>query len=123
MTNKWDLIQEARVQVELNNDAELDEALCKEDTVAKEASAFLEAQLFTMHMEEAEPEEPVFELRKDVPEEDDPTVCSIKRANRAYAHGTASTIVDFPFEGWDLDSLVGENGRDLAYMLEIISNG
>jgi len=93
MSSYWDLIQETKVQVELNNDAELEEAICKEDTIAQEASAFLEAQLFMLHMEDAEPEEPVYELQEDMPKEDDPTVCNIKRVKRAHLHGTASTII------------------------------
>lgn len=122
MSNYWDLIQETKVQVELGKDEELAVINTETDKVAKEASDFIESQLFLMHMEEAEPEQPVYKLVEDVPKEDDATVRYIKRVKREHLHGTASTIVDFPFEGWDLESLTGEDGRDLAYMLEIISN-
>lgn len=121
MSSYWDLIQETKVQVEINKDEELAELSCEESSVAKEASDFIESQLFFLTMDEAGPEQPVYELRKDMPKEDDPTVASIKKAKLAHLHGTASLIVEFPFEGWDLDTLAGEDGRDLAYMLEIIS--
>ena len=123
MSSYWDLIQETKVQVELGKDEELSNINSEEDKVAKEASDFLESQLFMLHMEDAEPEEPVYELQEDHMSKEDPTHSSARKAQRAIAHGTAEVIVEFPFEGWDLKSLTGKDGRDLAYMLEIISKG
>ena len=106
MGSYWDLIQETKVQVELNKDEDLNEIACEENKVAKEASDFIESQLFFMHMDEAEPEQPIYQLKEEepMPEGDDPTVCSIKRANRAHLHTTADTIIDLP----DLDGMTEE---------------
>jgi len=106
MTSYWDLIQETKVQVELNKDEELAEINTEEDKVAKEASDFIESQLFFMHMDEAEPEQPIYELKKEepMPEGDDPTVCNIKRVKRAHLHGTASIVLDLS----DLDGMTEE---------------